>query len=125
MTLNGSDHTIGDLVLLDDDELTLELFARRHRKYCRSLVCFSEPEEAMHYMVTHSVDLLLLDYRMPQMSGVQFLHSLRQQIPGLACQICIWTAGPLTSGEEQQANTLGARTVDKQRVMRGPLESVL
>lgn len=70
------------VVLLDDESHVTELLTQ----YCKSIeaieleACFSNSAEALHYINTHNVDLLVSDINMPLISGLDVVKSLNKQI---------------------------------------------
>jgi two-component system, response regulator RpfG len=46
-----------------------------------SSTCFADPTEALEWAKTHEIDLVITDYKMPQMDGIKFTKWLRR-IPG-------------------------------------------
>ncbi|MEJ2609514.1 MAG: response regulator [Candidatus Thiodiazotropha sp.] len=46
-----------------------------------SSTCFADPIEALEWAKTHEIDLVITDYKMPQMDGIEFIKWLRR-IPG-------------------------------------------
>ncbi|MGB3800580.1 MAG: response regulator [Lewinella sp.] len=67
-------------VIIDDEELARRLV----RSYCERLPGLrvageaSHPVAAMELLRNETVDLLFLDIQMPQMTGLDFLRTLRQ-----------------------------------------------
>ncbi|GHF91368.1 LytR/AlgR family response regulator transcription factor [Thalassotalea marina] len=70
------------VVLLDDESHVTELLTQ----YCNSIeaielkACFSNPADALHYINTHDIDLLVSDINMPLISGLDVVKSLTKQI---------------------------------------------
>ena len=49
-----------------------------------SITTFTSPVEALNYVGTHPVDLVISDYRMPDMDGAAFLARVKEQQPDAA-----------------------------------------
>lgn len=78
------------ILLLDDEIGVINALQRLLRKtpcqhgrqiYDLELETFTRPSEALHYLFRHPVDLILSDYRMPEMDGVSFLIAARDCQP--------------------------------------------
>ena len=63
-------------------------------------------EAALHYLRGSRVDLVLLDYSLPDMSGVALLEKLQAAYPDLSCAIL---SGHLSLQHARRALELGAR----------------
>jgi DNA-binding NarL/FixJ family response regulator len=63
-------------------------------------------EAALQYLRASSVDLVLVDYSLPDMSGVNLIEALQEQHPGLFCAIL---SGHLSLQHARRALELGAR----------------
>lgn len=64
------------VVVVDDDELTLEMVRRSFRQTPVQLLCFAHELEALDYLQEYSPDLILIDHRMPKLDGLQLLSQL-------------------------------------------------
>ncbi len=66
------------VLLLDDNPVNLKwlelLVQRLEQAQCTS---FTDPAAALDFARTHRVDLVVLDYLMPEMNGLQFIAALR------------------------------------------------
>jgi response regulator RpfG family c-di-GMP phosphodiesterase len=51
---------------------------KRHLPHVSS-ICFTSPREALAWCSLHEPDLCLVDYKMPEMSGIDFTVNVRQQ----------------------------------------------
>jgi DNA-binding NarL/FixJ family response regulator len=63
-------------------------------------------EAALQYLQDSRVDLVLIDYSLPDMSGVNLIETLQAQHPGLRCAIL---SGHLSLQHARRALELGAR----------------
>lgn len=72
-------------VLIIDDEFTSRMILERVIKYIESdttVVAFADPVEAMVWINKNLPDLVLVDFMMDKMSGLQVIENIRQ-IPHL------------------------------------------
>ena len=60
---------------IDDDEMCLELLKNIFAEEA-DVICHTSGEDGLSWLENHSVDLILLDFRMPGMSGFDVLHAL-------------------------------------------------
>src|SRR3984885_14155664 len=65
-------------IAIDDEPLALEVIRNLSAKmaFIRLNACFTNAFEAMSYLSKVKVDLLFLDIKMPDISGIEFLSSL-------------------------------------------------
>ncbi|WP_295999035.1 response regulator [Rugamonas sp.] len=71
------------LLLLDDEAHMLQALRRELRLLMPDvqIECFTNPYEAINRVCVCEFDLVIADYRMPEMSGVAFLQALRDIAP--------------------------------------------
>lgn len=65
------------VMIVDDEQAVLSALNRSLRREAWSLLTFNDPIKALNYVATETVDLVISDYRMPQMDGVTFLKEVR------------------------------------------------
>jgi CheY-like chemotaxis protein len=66
------------LIAVDDEKDNLDLVQRTLiGEY--SVTCFTNPKQAIEYAAIHRPAVLIVDYRMPEMTGVELLRALRQK----------------------------------------------
>ena len=70
-----------DLVLVDDDEVTLELTKHVLREADCNVTCFVDERAALEHLRAHTPDVLIVDHRMPRMDGLEMLRTLRGSLP--------------------------------------------
>lgn len=66
-------------IAIDDEPMALEVVRALGGKipFLELQACFTDACEAMEYLQTQPVDLLFLDIKMPDISGLEFVTSLR------------------------------------------------
>lgn len=80
------------VVIVEDDPIITELNRRYAEKDGRFTVTrtFSAPRQALDWMTRHPTDLVILDFYMPQMNGLELLRSIRAA--GVASDVIMITA---------------------------------
>jgi len=76
--LNSKPH----VVIVDDDRLTLASVRQLlslNNEY--ELAAFESPQDALEYINSKSVDVVLSDFLMPKMSGLEFLKEVKRLMP--------------------------------------------
>ena len=65
-------------IAIDDEPLALEVIRSHAGKvpFLELIACFTDAFKAIEYLAANSVDLLFLDIKMPDISGIEFLESL-------------------------------------------------
>lgn len=73
------------VLIVDDEEMvitSIRAFLRLETEY--SISGFTDPEEAVRHMETHPVDVVVTDYLMPKMNGIQLLARAKELQPEAA-----------------------------------------
>jgi len=81
----------GKIWIVDDDPFIVDLvnqWAERHGISCKG---FGSPAEILNAAWDNDVEILLIDIRMPQMSGIELCHLMRPKISS-GTHICALTA---------------------------------
>jgi response regulator RpfG family c-di-GMP phosphodiesterase len=75
--------SIHKILLLDDDKIQKILLEKRLLKINSGikLVYFDMPSKAINFLKSESVDLLLIDLNLPEMSGWEFVDEIEKLIP--------------------------------------------
>ena len=81
------------IVAVDDEPLNLNVLVRCLRNDYR-LLTFTDVEQALKVFQTDEVAVLLTDYRMPKMNGVEVLKNLNQQFPNAFTKRIVISAFP-------------------------------
>ena len=74
---------MGRVLIVDDEPQACVMMARLMKHFGHDSVCRSGGQEALDYLGTSPVDLLILDVMMPGMDGMQVLARVRSE-PRLA-----------------------------------------
>lgn len=69
------------VVYVDDEVLLCRLFKSILKRTGATVHAFTDPVEALAFIKQTSVDAVVSDYRMPQMTGLELLHSLERDVP--------------------------------------------
>jgi len=65
-----------DIIVIDDDALTLELVKRALRTSNYNVLYFSNELEALSYLQSNKTRVLIVDHRMPRLDGLDLLKNL-------------------------------------------------
>ena len=69
------------LLLVDDDENVLKALHKLLRKDGYRILTASSPGKAFELLALHPVQVILCDQRMPEMTGTEFLSSVKEMYP--------------------------------------------
>jgi len=69
------------LVYVDDNRFNIALIKALAEEFGIDMITFLNPKEALDYVLTHKVDMVLLDYMMPEMNGIEFAKKLKEHKP--------------------------------------------
>ena len=69
------------IILIDDDETLCEGVAFILRDEGYSVMNTSNPEEGMKLIDNYVFDIALIDYKMPRLTGVEFLKKIKEKTP--------------------------------------------
>jgi len=69
------------LVYVDDNRFNIALIKALAEEFGIDMITFLNPKEALDYVLTHKVDMVLLDYMMPEMNGIEFAKILKSKKP--------------------------------------------
>jgi DNA-binding NtrC family response regulator len=82
---NGHGDQQPNIVVVDDEEMvvtSIRAFLTLETEY--NIHGFTEPERAVQHLEVNPVDVVISDYLMPKLNGIQFLSKARQLQPEAA-----------------------------------------
>jgi len=81
MTNSSSSGLSGCILLLDDNSLGLSARRSVLEELGHKVVTSGAPQEALELCVKQRFDVVVTDYKMPKMNGLEFITRLRKQSP--------------------------------------------
>ncbi|EAR07317.1 ATP-binding protein [Reinekea blandensis] len=93
--------SIDDMVVMvvDDNPVNLKVIEGMLKTIGARVVCFGQAKEAIKYVSSHAIDLIIMDVQMPEIDGLQATQSLRRS--GFKQPVIAYTAN--ASEEDHQA----------------------
>ena len=77
-TSSPSSRRIGRILIVDDEEKILKLLSRYFSRQGHEVKVTTEPEEALRLVQSEQFDVLILDHRMPQLTGLEVFKRVRR-----------------------------------------------
>ena len=68
------------IVLIEDDAVYAEFVSKSLKHPEREIRHFISAEEALDYIQNNPVDIVIIDYKLPGMSGIEFFMKIRDKI---------------------------------------------
>lgn len=99
------------VAVVDDTPVNLRILDKQLRRWGMVPTLFERAAEALVWLQTHAVDVLVTDMHMPEMDGQTFAQTLRARSP--ATPIVLLTSGTMPTGE--QARVFDARLLKPYR----------
>lgn len=90
------------ILILDDEEDIVEILSIYFAKIGAEIHPFTDATKAQEFLKGNEVDFIVVDFRMPQMSGLDFISSLDKKIPYL-----VLTGDLDIQAEDDDPNRLG------------------
>lgn len=78
--MSGNNYERQKILLVDDDEVTLQIMEIYLQEFY-TVTAVSSGELALEFLSKNSVDLILLDYMMPEMDGPAVFQNIRCSFP--------------------------------------------
>ncbi len=76
------------ILIVEDEELLLDAFASALRKKNYEVEGISSGKQAIEYVKENKPDLIILDIKLPDMSGLQVLENIRKILPTAPIIMC-------------------------------------
>ncbi|MEN3013113.1 MAG: response regulator [Endomicrobiia bacterium] len=76
------------ILIVEDEELLLDAFSSALKKRNYDVVGISNGKDAIDYVKDNSVDLIILDIKLPDMSGLEVLENIRKLLPNVPIIMC-------------------------------------
>lgn len=70
-------YTPGRILIVDDNDFGLVARQSLLAELGHEIVTSKNPEEALAFLTSRKFDLIVTDFRMPQMNGVEFIRQIR------------------------------------------------
>ncbi len=65
-------------VIIDDEEINLLLFEGYVKELGMDVILFDNPNDGLEYLKENDVDIVYVDYMMPDMNGVELIKEFRK-----------------------------------------------
>ena len=107
MDHNGKAQTQPVVMIVDDEEMVItsvRAFLSLETDY--DIHGFTDPEEAARFMETHPVDVVVSDYLMPKMNGIEICRAIRSVNETIVIFFC---SGAVTESDKEAAFAAGAQ----------------
>lgn len=88
------------ILVVDDDNTLLKFFKIHLNKFFSRVIVVKNAKEATDAFKDKEIDLVLTDFRMPRMDGIQLMKRIRRHDPSIPVMII---SGALMSEEQQRA----------------------
>ena len=117
----GWDALFGSLVVVDDDQPSRELLARRLRRLGFQVATAADGYETLNLIDRQPFDLVLMDWTMPGMDGLELLQRIRQKHTRIQLPVIMVTGrdagADVAEALESGANDYLTKPVDFQAAM--------
>lgn len=108
--IGPDDAPIQTMMILDDDEMDHKLaeFAIERSQSVKNLVSFLDAREALDFLVNEKpdIDVLIVDLRMPLISGFDFLTKAQEMIDRKFARIVVMLTSSLDPSDIERAKEL-------------------
>ena len=89
------------VLIVDDDEIVRKILHQILRRFPLDIQEAEDGQQGLALFFQEPFDLIITDYRMPQMDGLAMLKQCRQKFPEL---LCIVISGECPEGMDQIEN---------------------
>lgn len=117
---------LNEWVLVDDDLLTVEIVSWIVGKSDHRSRLFVNPDEALHYLKENTPRLLVVDFYMPRITGLDFISELHGNTDLSQTQIFLCSAVSPPKGSEALISSMNVAILEKQLICdRAQLSALL
>ncbi|MBC7658560.1 MAG: response regulator, partial [Chitinophagaceae bacterium] len=118
-------NNLKNILIVDDSPDYRFLFETLITQHGLSPICMKDGDKAIEYLKSHSVDVIITDFRMPKVDGIELLHWCRAH--DILCPVIFTTAEDNIFAREELAlgdccATLMRKPVDA-RLLQAALEA--
>lgn len=71
------------ILIVDDEQNVRQLIAKVLEKEGYEILTACNGEEGLEVFQKNNIDLIISDIKMPKMNGIEFLHKVKEQEPGV------------------------------------------
>jgi two-component system phosphate regulon response regulator PhoB len=105
-----------EFILVDDDRLTREIVAWMARKSGYPARFFADADTALDHLEQSLPRLLVVDFYMPEMTGVDFLRALQGRVELVQTAVYLCSAGKLPVRYRDILAGVAVGLLDKQEI---------
>lgn len=95
---------LASALVIEDDQLAQDIFARMLEVTGFNITTIDQGDTALHYLTTHDPDLIILDMKLPVVSGGEILDYIRTEDRLQNAILIIVSDYELTSRDLKQAD---------------------
>ncbi|MGQ7847800.1 response regulator [Granulosicoccus sp. 3-233] len=112
----GTRRPLNELVMVDDDALTVEIVSWIISKGHFQSRLFTQADEALAYLKTSTPRLLIVDYYMPEMTGLDFISELHDNSDLTQTQVYLCSAVRPPQGSGELFEAMNVDLLEKQHI---------
>jgi DNA-binding NtrC family response regulator len=87
------------ILYVDDEEINLDLFKYTFKKHFEVLTAISA-KEGLDILKENDISVIITDYKMPEMDGIQFIEQIKKEAPEKICIIVTGFIESIIKGRE-------------------------
>lgn len=111
-----ANNLINELVLVDDDKLTVEIVSWIIKKTPHRSTLFTDAQEALAYLKLNTPRLLIVDFYMPQMTGPEFISELHACTDLSQTDVFLCSAVPPPAETHALLQSMNVSTLEKHQI---------
>lgn len=105
-----------ELVMVDDDALTVEIVSWILSKGQHRSCLFTQADKALEYLKSQTPRLLIVDYYMPEMTGLEFISELHGSTDLSKTQVYLCSAVRPPNGTGELFENMNVALLEKQHL---------